>query len=64
MEATLEKEVKASSQKMGDVGEGKYVSFAEQYLETPVFKGTEDHELAKFTATACTYRGMPIWDDF
>lgn len=41
-----------------------YVSFAEQYLETPVFAGAEGEASAKFTATACTYRGVPIWDDF
>ena len=64
---TIESKLKESPKiKVKDtpLQERNYVSFAEQYFETPVFVGAEGNILAKFTATACTYRGIPIWDDF
>jgi len=66
MEATLDVRVEESSKRRTGVEENKNLSFAEQYLETPVYagKGVKDYEMAKFTATACTFRGIPVWDDF
>jgi len=63
---TLDKKVENLSQNKRHVEGKEYVSFAEQYLEKPVFEGegVKNYEMAKFTATACTYRGIPIWDDF
>lgn len=65
MASTIEETIDESPRvKSKDISQESYVSFAEQYFETPVFIGAERNSLAKFTATACTYRGIPIWDDF
>lgn len=66
METTLEIVAEEVPLKRKDTKEEKYVSFAEQYLEKPVYQGegVPNYEMARFTATACTFRGVPIWDDF
>ncbi len=67
MAKTVEDRLEESSKegvKNTSLQEKRYISFAEQYFETPVFAGAEGSCLAKFSATACTYRGVPIWDDF
>ena len=42
--------------------ETKYMSFAEQFLEQPVYAG-ETANLG-ITVTCCTFRGIPTIDDF
>jgi len=54
----LEKVTKGTIDK-NDVQE---VSFAEQFLESPVFAGVGYN--AKITVTCCTYRGIPTVDDY
>ncbi|MCK5149513.1 hypothetical protein KAJ87_01140 [Candidatus Pacearchaeota archaeon] len=39
----------------------KYTLFGEQYLEKQVHTGKQS---MKFSATVCTYRGVPLFDDF
>ena len=66
MESTLEATAGKVSPKNASSEEKRYISFAEQYFETPVYegRGVKSYEMAKFTATACTFKGIPIWDDF
>lgn len=59
----MEKLEKISQEETNSGNMGK-MSFAEQFLERPVFAGSYGNSLANVTVTCCTYRGIPTIDDF
>ncbi len=64
MGKTIESRVKESTKVASPTKKERYISFAEQYLEPPIAIGADGTAMARFSATACTYRGIPLWDDF
>lgn len=57
----LEKNVRKDSIIMKEEAQ-KYIIFAEQYLEKPVYGGKDESK--NFSVTVCTWRGIPTVDDF